>query len=338
MTQLRINNIPSPTWHFLKLNDVRVEWEQPCAGASLRGDGTDADTNRNSIAELFGQDGTELLFAGGNTSAVSVTAAENEEKQARVDIGDEGESRAAEVFINAAENSSVTAYINVSGSGMLALRVNALAAEGARVKLVFTQLTQHGGRLIAQIWSKAESGAAISAAHFYPGSEGTYISSQTMLAGDESAFDSQTYYLCSGAEKLDMNYNVIHLGKRTTCEVSASGALSDGGAKTFRGTIDLRKGSSGSSGNETENVLLLSDDVSNKTLPVILCGEEDVNGAHGATIGDISDETLLYFASRGISRELAEKILKDSVSQAFCRHIGDEETTRLVSARTGISE
>ena len=40
----------------------------------------------------------------------------------------------------------------------------------------------------------------------------------------------------------------------------------------------------------------------------ILCGEEDVEGHHGATIGQLSDEMLFYMRSRGISLEEAKKI------------------------------
>ena len=42
---------------------------------------------------------------------------------------------------------------------------------------------------------------------------------------------------------------------------------------------------------ELENVLMLGDDVENKTVPVILCSEENVVGNHGATKMCIRDRT-----------------------------------------------
>jgi Fe-S cluster assembly scaffold protein SufB len=62
-------------------------------------------------------------------------------------------------------------------------------------------------------------------------------------------------------------------------------------------------------GNEQESVLLMSPDVINKTLPIILCEEEDVEGAHGATIGRLSEDMLFYMTSRGIDRKTAERII-----------------------------
>ena len=41
-------------------------------------------------------------------------------------------------------------------------------------------------------------------------------------------------------------------------------------------------------------MLLLSNDVVNQTIPLILCAEEDVEGNHGATIGKLDDELLFY--------------------------------------------
>jgi Fe-S cluster assembly scaffold protein SufB len=54
---------------------------------------------------------------------------------------------------------------------------------------------------------------------------------------------------------------------------------------------------------------MLGDDVVNKTVPVILCSEEEVSGTHGASIGELDEETLFYFESRGIDKEKAENIM-----------------------------
>ena len=58
--------------------------------------------------------------------------------------------------------------------------------------------------------------------------------------------------------------------------MNADGVLQDRSAKLFRGTIDFQKGAAGSKGDEKEDVLLLGEDVVNRTIPLILCAEEDV--------------------------------------------------------------
>lgn len=73
---------------------------------------------------------------------------------------------------------------------------------------------------------------------------------------------------------IDINLVVNHIGKKTNCNIQVDGTLKDAAEKIFRGSIDFKTGSSDSKGAETENVLLLGDDVVNKTIPLILCAEE----------------------------------------------------------------
>ena len=124
---------------------------------------------------------------------------------------------------------------------------------------------------------------------------------------------------------------VNHWGKKTNCNIQVDGTLKDAAKKVFRGSIDFKRGSSGSKGAETENVLLLGDDVENKTIPLILCAEEDVDGSHGATIGELDEETLFYFAARGIDQETAEDIMTKAKLEVLYQHIQDEETERIVA-------
>jgi hypothetical protein len=48
---------------------------------------------------------------------------------------------------------------------------------------------------------------------------------------------------------------------------------------------------------------MAGDDVVNRTLPTILCSEDDVAGDHGATIGSMSEDQRWYLASRGLNEE-----------------------------------
>ena len=107
---------------------------------------------------------------------------------------------------------------------------------------------------------------------------------------------------------------------------SAEGTLYDSAEKAFRGTIDLKRGCAGSEGKEEENVLLLGDDVINKTIPLILCTEEDVKGSHGASIGELEQGMLFYFEARGISREEAEKIVAKARLERLCQDTEDAKT------------
>lgn len=150
-----------------------------------------------------------------------------------------------------------------------------------------------------------------------------YAGTQTELVGSRSSFEAKVGYLGRERHTIDVNYNVVQRGRKTSSLMSFDGVLDDGSAKSFRGTIDFRRGSKGSKGDEQENVLLLSDDIVNKTLPIILCEEEDVEGRHGASIGQLDEEMLFYMATRCIDRSEAEQIMVRARLGAVVREIPD---------------
>ena len=50
---------------------------------------------------------------------------------------------------------------------------------------------------------------------------------------------------------------------------------------------------------ENEYCMLLSDNAKSISLPMLLCGEEDVEGNHGVASGKVNRDELLYIMSRG---------------------------------------
>ena len=69
---------------------------------------------------------------------------------------------------------------------------------------------------------------------------------------------------------------------------------------------------------------MLGDGGVNKTVPLILCAEENVVGNHGATIGELDEDMLFYFESRGISAVEAENIMARAAIERLARTIEDE--------------
>ena len=127
-----------------------------------------------------------------------------------------------------------------------------------------------------------------------------------------------------------------HHGEKTECDLKANGVLAGTSRKTLRGTIDLIRGAKGAQGSENETVLLVDEGVKNKTVPVILCNEDDVAGNHGATIGHIREEQMFYLASRGLSREEAESMFVSAIMEQAAIDAPDD-TARSAVVRLGES-
>ncbi len=128
------------------------------------------------------------------------------------------------------------------------------------------------------------------------------------LIGDNSEINVNTIYFGDKKRSIDINYVVNHIGKRSHSQMNINGALLDESSKIFRGTIDFKKGAIGAVGHEEEYNLLFSPKIKNITAPLILCGEESVEGKHAANSGKIDENKLFYMMSRGLD-ELSAKIL-----------------------------
>ena len=58
---------------------------------------------------------------------------------------------------------------------------------------------------------------------------------------------------------------------------------------------------------------------------MLLCSEEDVVGNHSTASGKVSDKTLFYIMSRGISKKEAEKLIVKSNFNKLLNMIKDDE-------------
>ena len=170
-----------------------------------------------------------------------------------------------------------------------------------------------------------EKDAGIDVVHIFLGGKNIYQGCNIDLRGEGASVKKDIGYFLKGDQYLDMNYIVLHNGKKTECDIKASGVLEGSSSKLFRGTIDFRDGCAGSKGAEIEEVILRDDTVSNKTIPVILCAEEDVEGSHGATIGRLDEDLIFYMQSRGFEEEDIYKLISRSRLLSFCSKIPDED-------------
>ena len=62
---------------------------------------------------------------------------------------------------------------------------------------------------------------------------------------------------------------------------------------------------------------------------------DGVRGSHGASIGQLDEETLFYMQARGISEEQAYALMADARIEAVCQKIPDETAQKLVKAYLG---
>ena len=142
--------------------------------------------------------------------------------------------------------------------------------------------------------------------------------------GDNSSSYLNNIYLADNQDILDMNYYISHKGKSSNSNISVVGLLDGEAKKSFKGTIDFIEGCSKSVGKEKEETICLSDKAVSSSMPVLLCHEEDVDGAHGVANGKVDNELLFYIESRGLNREEAINLIVQAKFNKYIELINDE--------------
>ena len=340
----RINPLAAPTWHRLKVNDTPVRLADPadvlrapCRIEGNAGEGYwtgELSGIRTGAGEAF----TNWIRNTG-IEAVRIRTDENSAPvRMHIAPAETAHTAVLPVEICAEDGRQLTVIMDFTDasvddtankSGVLAVQTRIKAGNGASVKLVQLQLTKQAGQVFTDIGVEAGENAHVQIVQLFAGGADVYAGSEVTLKGDGSSSQVFIGYQGAGKGKLDFNYNSVHIGKNTDSSMTVNGVLRDSAEKTFRGTIDFKTGSSGAVGAETEDVLLLGETVVNKTVPLILCAEEDVKGSHGASIGQLDEEMLFYLGSRGISEQKAVDLMAGARISRIVREIGDETAEKM---------
>ncbi len=284
---------------------------------------------KQALRTGMGIDIDELMIST-DTKATIYTVPEDTKADKPVvikyDMQDGQGSLSAQV-IHAKRNSEVTVIMayesDKDASGFHGVSTRLLAEEGAKITLVKVQLLGNEFIHFDDIGGACFEKGQIDVISLELGSNKSWAGCYMNLVDNDAIFNSNMGYLCREDHNLDINYVSDHRGKKTNALMQFKGVLMDTASKTFRGTIDFKNGSSGSVGDEQEDALLLSPDVINKTMPVILCQEEDVDGRHGATIGQLGEDILFYMQSRGIDEDEAKRIMIKARLESVARMIPD---------------
>ena len=179
---------------------------------------------------------------------------------------------------------------------------------GAKLYLIEMLGVNEGQQHLESVGLEVHQDAAVDVKQYALGGSTIGLGLTANLVGARARLDLNNRYHATHEETLDINHLVRMRGTSTRAQLTESGVLNEAAKKTLRATIDLVRGAKDAQGNEIETVMILGDDVVNKTMPVILCDEDDVAGNHGATIGSVSPEQFDYLAARGLSRQAAEQL------------------------------
>lgn len=325
--KIRINNLVPSTWNRFKVNDIMVDLPGEIETGLL----SECDVQTSGAApedwKMVTGCGAELSRFLDEREIKPVLVGHDGEKTVTITKSFTRDS-ADVICFEAQEGETINVLNDLTSSdeteATAVVRIMIKAKKNSVVNIAQIIRPGKGLRIISDIGATAEEKARINVVQVVYGGSEVYTGCRTELNGIESEAYNRVGTVRTNGQTHDMNYVVKHFGKRTLGRIDITGALSDKARKTFRGTIDFICGCTGSDGGEAENMLLLDNTVINKTVPLILCTEENVAGSHGATIGKPAQEMLFYMMSRGLAKKKALKILERASIEAAANHIEDD--------------
>lgn len=345
-----INKLPVKTFNRLGMNETEVVDIPEFSGGLMSVSVPEGVLFERQPAQSaakgtgLGEDFEKIVSQSGAENCVLKTEPGVSQKSpVMVKISSYDENSIYSLSVNAGKGSSVTVIMDYApserggaenGGRMFGVKTSVEAEEGSSVCLV--QLLRHdcGVSCLNDISAVIGGGAKLNIIQVVLGGRKNYLGCRLSLTGDGGQASADIGYLTDKGSSLDMNYNAVHTGKNTGSDINVSGVLKDGAFKLFRGTIDFQRGASGSKGNVKEDVLLLDDNAVNQTIPLILCAEEDVEGNHGATVGELDEELVLYMQSRGFDRQQVYEEMSRARINAVCSMIPDAGTRQLMEEYT----
>ncbi|MBI4664201.1 MAG: Fe-S cluster assembly protein SufD [Verrucomicrobia bacterium] len=129
------------------------------------------------------------------------------------------------------------------------------------------------------------------------------------LDGEGSDCILNGLYLTKGDQLCDHHMIVEHAKPHCNSHEYFNGILDGRSRGVFHGRIFVRPEAQKTDAKQTNKNLLLSDDAAANTKPQLEIYADDVKCTHGATVGQLNDESIFYLRARGIPLETARRML-----------------------------
>ncbi len=271
----------------------------------------------------LGVNGTQRELDELNAQSITLT-----EKRTSIDV-----SADCAYEITAQDGEKKFTAMFIGGENSLQIKTNVDIGSSSQVTLV--QVFQSKAQTVSEVTAKAAENARFELVQLYLNTADTVSQADVTLDGRKAGFSANIGYLLGDSDGLDINLTAKHLGRKTVSGITAKGVMNGSARKTFKGTIDFARGCAGAVGTENEDVLLIGEKAVNKTVPLILCAEEDVEGSHGASIGRVDEQHIFYMMSRGLPEEKIIQLTAQSKISQTVNSIGDEETAERIKQILG---
>ncbi len=228
----------------------------------------------------------------------------------------------------------IETYLGADGARYL---VNGLSqvtvGAGAHVAHVVLQEESRAGYHLQALEIRLDAGARFSSHSVALGGHRSRLDIAATLEQDGAEVALQGVYVARGRRQMDHHTVVTHVGRHTSSRQVYRGVLDDRATAVFDGMIHVAPGAQKTDARQSVRNLLLSGDAVVHAQPRLEINADDVQCAHGATIGQLDPEALFYLQSRGVGQEEARRLLVQGFAGESIQTLPHPPLRRLVEHR-----
>ena len=266
------------------------------------------------------------LFSGGSFVYIPKGVKLSDPLQSYFRLNSPGAGQFEHTLIVVEDDAEVKFIEGCSAPGYNEINLHAGCVElfvGENAKLNFSTIENWSKNMLNLNTKKAivEKNGSI---EWVMGSFGSKISMlypMTILNGENAKCEFTNISFAGKGQNLDTGIKVIHNAPNTKTYVNAKSISKDSGICTFRSNVVVKKYARKSSVSLSCESLMLDSKSKSDTIPVNTIETDDVIFSHEAKIGKISDDTIFYLMSRGISEEDAKGLIvrgfAEPISKSF---------------------
>lgn len=157
------------------------------------------------------------------------------------------------------------------------------------------------------------------------------------LQGNGAQFTARGAFAAAGTQHIDYHFSVDHNGDHGRCDMQVQGIAGDQSRGIVNGRIFIAKNTRANDGHFTSHNLLLSSDAEINTKPELEIYADEVRCDHGATVGQLDEDQLLYMQSRGIDHPQAVALLTEGFLKAGLLDCGNDALDDYLQAQLLLS-
>jgi len=141
------------------------------------------------------------------------------------------------------------------------------------------------------------------------GSCTTMLYPSSVLRGEGATTDNISVAFAGKGQYQDVGAKAIHIAPNTKSTIHSKSICKDGGVANYRGLVRIMPTAKNSTTSVVCDGLILDEFSKSNTIPSLHIENNDVDAAHEARVGKISEESIFYLQSRGLSEEQAVKMI-----------------------------